>query len=57
MEEFRKYFFYLDHFSPSFLGKKLKIMKFHPYSILTGEGKVDFLIYCMLRNLQANLLR
>ena len=25
-----------------------KMIKFHPYSILTGEGKVDFLIYCML---------
>ena len=25
-----------------------KMIKFHPYSILTGEGKVDYLIYCML---------
>jgi hypothetical protein len=25
-----------------------KMIKFHPYYILTGEGKVDFLIYCML---------
>ena len=25
------------------------MIKFHPYSILTGEGKVDFLIYGMLR--------
>jgi hypothetical protein len=27
-----------------------KMIKFHPYSILTGEGKVDFLIYCMLND-------
>ena len=25
-----------------------QMIKFHPYSNLTGEGKVDFLIYCML---------
>jgi hypothetical protein len=47
MEEFQKYFsrlLFTIIFRP-------KMIKFHPYSILTGEGKVDFLIYCMLRRI------
>jgi hypothetical protein len=27
-----------------------KMIKFHPYSILTRKGKVYFLIYCMLKH-------
>ena len=35
--------FFLDHFSPSFLGQK------YSYSILTGQTKVEFVIYWVLR--------
>ena len=35
----------LDHFSPSFLGEMLK---FHPFSILTGDTMVGFVIFCVL---------
>ena len=26
------------------------MLKFHPYSILTGDTRVEFVIYCVLRN-------
>ena len=32
-----------------------KMIKFYPYSILTGEGRVDFFIYCMLKGYQAEV--
>ena len=31
---------------------RLEILKFHPYSILTGDTRVEFVIYGMLRNWQ-----
>ena len=27
------------------------MLKFHPYSILTGDTRVEFVIYCLLSNL------
>ena len=39
MEEFQKYFTII--FMP-------EMLKFHPYSILTGEIMVEFVIYCVL---------
>ena len=38
--------FFLDHFSPSFLGQKYYF--FITYSILTGQTKVEFVIYWVL---------
>ena len=29
------------------------MLKFHPYSILTGDTRVEFVIYCVLRRTQA----
>jgi hypothetical protein len=26
-----------------------EMLKFHPYSILTGDTRVEFVIYCVLR--------
>ena len=40
--------FFLDHFSSSFLGQSPEMLKFHPYSILTGDTRVEFVIYCVL---------
>ena len=53
--------FFLHHFSSSFLGQKF--LKFHPYSILTGETRVEFVIYCVLSSsgtryrTRANIIR
>ena len=46
--------FFLHHFSSSFLGQKF--LKFHPYSILTGETRVEFVIYCVLSYLKTWVL-
>ena len=37
--------FFLDHFTPSFLGQK----------ILTGQTKVEFVIYWVLRQVQVGV--
>ena len=48
MEEFQKYFFrplVTIIFRP-------EMLKFHPYTILTGERIVGFVIYCALQALE-----
>ena len=44
MEEFQKYFFW----TPFTIIFRPEMLKFHPYSILTGELMVGFVIYCVL---------
>ena len=45
---FQKYYSkttFHHHFRP-------EMLKFHPYSILTGETRVEFVIYCVLSHLE-----
>ena len=51
MDEFQKYFSqttFHHHFRP-------KMLKFHPYSILTGDTKVEFVIYSVLSSKKKRL--
>ena len=34
-----------------------EMLKFHPYSILTGETRVEFVIYCVLSEFQTILFK
>ena len=38
--------FFLDHFSSIIF--RPEMLKFHPYSILTGDTRVEFVLYCVL---------